>query len=133
VPPEQRVRAWRPAIPGVAEVLHARFVDHAYPVHTHDTWTLLIVDDGAIRYDLDRHSHGTSAPTSRCSRRTYPTTGGPRPGGASASGCCTSTTTVLGEELVGAAASGPSVRDPVLRQRIHQLHASLADPSATAS
>ena len=35
-------------------MFHARWADHAYPVHTHDTWTLLIVDDGVIGYDLDR-------------------------------------------------------------------------------
>src|ERR1700712_30288 len=50
--------AWRPALPGVAEVLHAHFTDHAYPMHAHDSWTLLIVDDGAVRYDLDRHERG---------------------------------------------------------------------------
>ena len=43
-----RLRAWRPEVPGVAEVLHAYFPDHAYPLHTHDTWTLLIVDTGAV-------------------------------------------------------------------------------------
>lgn len=31
--------------------------NHAYPAHTHDTWTLLLVDDGLIGYDLDRHQH----------------------------------------------------------------------------
>ena len=55
---EARVSAWRPAVPGIAEVFHARFFTHAYPLHTHDTWTLLIVDDGMVRYDLDRHEHG---------------------------------------------------------------------------
>jgi AraC-like DNA-binding protein len=49
------IRAWKPPIPGVREVLHARFTDHAYPLHTHDAWTLFIVDDGAVRYDLGRH------------------------------------------------------------------------------
>ena len=29
-----------------------------YPPHTHDAWTLFIVDEGAIRYDLDRHARG---------------------------------------------------------------------------
>lgn len=52
------VRAWRPAVPGIMEVFHAHFTDHAYPMHVHDSWTLLIVDDGAVRYDLDRHEHG---------------------------------------------------------------------------
>ena len=47
-----------PDVPGVAEVFHAQFTDHAYPLHTHDTWTLLIVDDGVVRFDLDRHEHG---------------------------------------------------------------------------
>ncbi len=53
-----RIRAWRPDVPGVAEVLHAHFPDHAYPLHTHDTWALLVVETGLIRYDLDRHEHG---------------------------------------------------------------------------
>ncbi|MFD1716857.1 AraC family transcriptional regulator [Georgenia deserti] len=52
-----QVRAWNPAVPGVAEVLHAHWDDHAYPPHTHETWTLLVVDDGLIGYGLDRHEH----------------------------------------------------------------------------
>lgn len=54
-----RVAAWRPTIPGVAEVFHAHMVDHAYPMHIHDTWTVLLVDQGAISFDLDRHRVGT--------------------------------------------------------------------------
>ena len=57
-----RVRAWRPQVAGVAEVLHAQWRDHAYPAHTHGTWTLLLVDDGLIGYELDRH--GYTAPRS---------------------------------------------------------------------
>ena len=56
--PGEWVRAWRPAVPGIREVFHARFVDHAYPPHTHDTWTVFIVDEGAIRYDLDARHRG---------------------------------------------------------------------------
>ena len=103
--------AWRPAVPGIIEVFHARFTDHAYPEHTHDTWTLLIVDEGAIRYDLDRHEHGALrtgvtllpphvAHDGRSATRT-----------ASASGCCTSTPTVLDPALVGAAVDTPEPRD----------------------
>jgi AraC-like DNA-binding protein len=51
------VRAWEPGVPGVREVLHATFRDHAYPAHTHDAWTLLLIDDGAVRYGLDREQH----------------------------------------------------------------------------
>lgn len=57
MPDGSAVRAWRPEIDGVHEVLHARFTDHAYPSHAHHVWTVLIVDDGVIGYDLDRHDH----------------------------------------------------------------------------
>lgn len=53
------LRAWRPRVPGVVEVLHAHFPQHAYPMHTHDAWTVLIVDTGVVRYDLERHEHST--------------------------------------------------------------------------
>lgn len=49
----ERVRAWRPDVPGVHEVLHAEFVEHAYPAHTHDEWTLLLIDAGEVSYGLD--------------------------------------------------------------------------------
>ena len=52
-----------PAVPGIAEVFHARFTEHAYPMHVHDAWTLLIVDDGAVRYELDRHERGAARHT----------------------------------------------------------------------
>lgn len=55
-----RVTAWHPRVPGVAEVLHARFTDHAYPMHSHDSWTLLIVDSGTVRYELGRAAHATT-------------------------------------------------------------------------
>ncbi|MDP3949019.1 AraC family transcriptional regulator [Microbacterium sp.] len=51
------IRAWQPAVPGVREVLHASFEDHAYPMHAHDDWTVLLIDSGAVSYDLDRARH----------------------------------------------------------------------------
>jgi AraC-like DNA-binding protein len=59
--PTPSIRAWRPDVPGVAEVLHAHFPQHAYPMHVHDTWTVLLVDAGTVRYDLERHEHATSS------------------------------------------------------------------------
>jgi AraC-like DNA-binding protein len=46
----------RPQVPGVREALRAHFPSrsHAYPLHTHDTWTLMVIDDGAVFYHLDR-------------------------------------------------------------------------------
>src|SRR5258708_13262402 len=55
---DTRVRAWRPEVPGVVEVFHARMTSHVYPMHAHESWTLLIVDDGMVRYDLHRREHG---------------------------------------------------------------------------
>ncbi|MGJ9411466.1 AraC family transcriptional regulator [Aeromicrobium sp. CF4.19] len=57
----ERVRAWRPAVPGVAEVLHAHFTEHAYPAHTHDHWTVLLVDTGGVDYLLGRDGHRAPA------------------------------------------------------------------------
>jgi AraC-like DNA-binding protein len=63
LPESCRVVAWRPAVPGIAEVFHARIADYRYPRHCHDTWTVLIVDNGAIRYDLDTRHHGAVGQT----------------------------------------------------------------------
>lgn len=35
------------------EALHARFVDHAYIPHSHPTWTVAVVHDGAARFEVD--------------------------------------------------------------------------------
>lgn len=50
------VHAWHPSVPAVREVYHATF-DHAYPMHAHDGWTVMIVDSGAVSYDLHRTGH----------------------------------------------------------------------------
>ncbi|SEP51791.1 AraC family transcriptional regulator [Amycolatopsis saalfeldensis] len=122
------VSAWRPQVPGIAEVFHARFVGHAYPVHTHDTWTLLIVDDGAIRYDLDRHHHGalgtavTLLPPNVAHDGRAATSHGFR------KRVLYLDADVLGEDLIGAAVDRPSLADGLLRTRVHQLHQTLANP-----
>lgn len=120
--------AWRPAVPGVAEVFHARFPDHAYPMHTHDTWALLLVDAGAVSYDLDRHPHGAlpslvtllpphvahdgkaASPAGFRKRVLYLDAG------------------VFGPDLVGRAVDAPGMRDPALRDRISRLHGALSVP-----
>jgi hypothetical protein len=48
------IEAWAPRMPMIREVFHAHLVDYAYPSHCHETWAVLIVDEGAIQYDLDR-------------------------------------------------------------------------------
>ena len=115
------VRAWRPRLAGVAEVLHAEWRDHAYPAHTHDTWTLLIVDDGLIGFDLDRHGHavhragvtllpphvvhdGRPATARGFRKRVVYLDGG-----------------VLDEALIGAAVDAPFIEDAELREHVSRL------------
>ena len=120
-----RVTAWQPRLPGVREVLHARFVDHAYPSHTHDAWTLLIVDDGVIRYDLDRHEHGAVGETVTLLPPGVPHDGrSVRPEGFRKRVVYLESG-VLDPGLVGAAVDRPELRDGILRDRVHRLHAAL--------
>jgi AraC-like protein len=53
--PRVRLRPWAPAVAGIREVLHADLPPGAreYPMHAHDTWTLLLVDRGVVRYHLE--------------------------------------------------------------------------------
>ncbi|GGN25878.1 AraC family transcriptional regulator [Streptomyces fuscichromogenes] len=124
----QEVTAWRPLVPGVTEVFHARFTEYAYPMHVHDAWTLLIVDDGAVRYDLDRHEHGTPGDTVSLLPPHVPHNGSPATAGGFRKRVVYLDGTLLGEDLIGAAVDGPDLRDPLLRQRVGLLHSALARP-----
>jgi AraC-like DNA-binding protein len=126
--PSESVRAWRPEVPGVAEVFHARFVSHAYPAHTHDTWTLLIVDDGAIRYDLEQHHHGAVGATVTLLPPHVPHDGRSATQDGFRKRVVYLDTTVLPADLIGSAASQPELPDALLRDRVARLHASLASP-----
>jgi len=125
-----RVTAWRPAVAGIAEVFHARYVDHAYPMHTHDVWTLLLIDTGAVRYDLDRRgrSHGA-----------VPAALTLLPPGVAHDGRAATPhgfrkrvlyldEWVLDADLVGPAVDAPSIADVTLRHRVAALHEALAHP-----
>lgn len=126
--PGTEVRAWRPAVAGITEVLHAHFTDHAYPVHTHDTWDLMILDDGAVDFALDRRRHGASD----ASRVVLLPPGVPHDGRTvDAAGfrkrVLYLSTDVLPERLAGQAVDVPVLGDALLRRRIHQLHGALRD------
>ncbi|GIF76155.1 AraC family transcriptional regulator [Asanoa siamensis] len=124
----QRLRAWRPAVPGIAEVLHARFVTHAYPPHTHDAWTLLVVDDGAIRYDLDRHGHGAVADQVTLLPPDVPHDGRAATPGGFVKRVVYLDADVVGRDLTGAAVDHPALADPLLRRRVTELHRVLDGP-----
>ncbi|MFF3939230.1 helix-turn-helix transcriptional regulator [Streptomyces phaeofaciens] len=122
----QEVSAWRPRVPGVVEVFHAHFTGYAYPMHVHDAWTLLIVDDGAVRYDLDRHEHGTPHDTVTLLPPHVPHNGSPVDPRGFRKRVLYLDAGVLGEDLIGPAVDAPDLRDPVLRRRVGQLHSALA-------
>ncbi|PZF80652.1 helix-turn-helix transcriptional regulator [Jiangella anatolica] len=124
----ERVRAWRPDVPGLAEVFHARFTRHAYPAHTHTAWTLLIVDDGAIRFDLDRHHHGAAGSAVTLLPPHVPHDGRAATPAGFHKRVLYLDPGVLGEELIGAAVDHPTFADRRLRQRVHQLHRALEEP-----
>lgn len=120
--------AWRPGVPGVVEVFHAHFTEHAYPMHVHDAWTLLIVDDGAVRYDLDRREHGTPHDTVSLLPPQVPHNGSPATAHGFRKRVLYLDLTQLDESFIGPAVDGPDLADPLLRARVAQLHAALAHP-----
>jgi AraC-like DNA-binding protein len=124
------VRAWAPRVPGIAEVFHAWFTDHAYPEHTHDTWTLLVVDEGAIRYDLDRHEHGALRPGVTLLPPHVAHTGRAATPHGFRKRVLYLDTEVLDAAFTGQAVDAPALADPLLRRRVHQLHRVLEAPAA---
>ncbi|MFJ9887763.1 AraC family transcriptional regulator [Streptomyces sp. NPDC091287] len=124
----QEVAAWRPAVAGVVEVFHARFTEHAYPMHVHDAWTLLIVDDGAVRYDLDRRVRGTPDGTVSLLPPGVPHNGSPATTDGFRKRVLYLDMTHLDAGLVGPAVDTPDLADPLLRTRVGRLHTALADP-----
>ncbi|MFI0812650.1 AraC family transcriptional regulator [Streptomyces echinatus] len=122
----QEVTAWRPRVAGITEVFHARFTEYAYPMHVHDAWTLLIVDAGAVRYDLDRHEHGTPHDTVSLLPPHVPHNGSPATPGGFRKRVVYLDGSLLGDELIGPAVDTPDLRDPVLRLRVGKLHSALA-------
>lgn len=122
------VRAWRPGVPGVAEVFHARFTAHAYPMHVHDAWTLLIVDAGAVRYDLGRREHGTPDGTVTLLPPHVPHNGAAATAYGFRKRVVYLEPAELPATLIGSAVDAPDLVDPLLRQRIGQLHAAFARP-----
>ena len=109
-------------MPGVTEVFHARFVDHAYPAHAHSTWTLFIVDDGAIRYDLDRHPHGSDPSMVTLLPPHVVHDGRPATGRGFRKRVLYLDGGVFGEHLIGSAVDRPIIDDPLLRRRISAVH-----------
>jgi AraC-like DNA-binding protein len=121
-PGYDQVRAWKPAVPGIREVFHARFAEHVYPAHSHDTWTLLVVDDGAVRYDLDRQPHGTGRHEVTVLPPHVVHDGRPATSHGFRKRVIYLDAEVIGEHLVGASVDRPDLADPALRRAVDAVH-----------
>ena len=125
MPDPLAAHAWRPAVAGVREVFHARFPDHAYPPHTHSVWTLFVVDDGAVRYDLEGRNH-VAAPTMLSVLPPHLVHDGrPATGDGYTMRVLYLEPDVFGEELVGPAVDRPIVTIGGLGARLDRLHSAL--------
>ena len=124
------MRAWRPAVAGIDEVFHARFVDHAYPLHTHDRWAVIIVDDGGIRFDLDRHHLGATGPTVTVLPPHVAHDGRASTPAGFRKRVLYVDETVLPDDRIGPAVDGPTLTDPDLRLALDGLHRALAGDGA---
>jgi AraC-like DNA-binding protein len=129
--PHEWVRAWKPAVPGIHEVFHARFVDHVYPRHTHDTWTVFILDEGAIAYDLETKHRGAAG-----ARVTILPPHVVHDGRAAGEMGYRKRvlylgTDVLHERLIGRAVDDPDIEDRAIFGGLRSLHRVLSDPGET--
>jgi AraC-like DNA-binding protein len=115
-------------VPGIHEVFHARFVDHAYPPHTHDTWTIFIVDEGAIQYDLEARHRGAAGPLVTILPPHVVHDGRAATGAGFRKRVLYVGTEVLNERMIGRAVDAPDIDDPGLAREIAALHRSLEDP-----
>ncbi|MGD0067021.1 MAG: type II toxin-antitoxin system prevent-host-death family antitoxin [Streptosporangiaceae bacterium] len=125
---DTRVRAWRPEVPGVVEVFHAHMISHVYPMHTHEAWTLLIVDDGMVRYDLHRHEHGALDQVITLLPPQVPHNGRAATSAGFGKRVVYLDLSHVPASLIGPAVDQPLLSDPLLRQRIHELHHVLGQP-----
>lgn len=118
----------RPNVPGVVEVFHTHMLGHAYPMHTHAAWTLLVLDSGLVRYDLGRHEHGALERTVTLLPPHVPHNGTP----TSAQGLRKRVVYLeparIGTDLVDRSVDRPALDDAALRRRVHALHRALLEP-----
>ncbi len=115
-------------VAGVHEVFHARFVDYAYPPHLHDAWTVFIVDDGWIRYDLERRHRGAGGERVTILPPRVVHDGRAAGGGGFRKRVLYLGTEVLDERLSGRAVDRPDVHEPAVRRAVHALHRALGEP-----
>lgn len=120
--------ALRPGVEGVTEVFHTHMRRHAYPMHTHRSWTLLIIDSGTVRYDLGRHEHGALDRTVTLLPPDVPHNGTPVTEQGLRKRVLYLEPEQIDPGLVGRSVDHPMFDDLLLRNRIHLLHGALLRP-----
>lgn len=123
------MRAWHPAVPSLREAYHA-WLDHAYPMHTHDDWTVMLLDDGAVAYDVDHADHLATTAVLTLLPPGIPHDGRPAVEGHSyRKRVLYLDAEWLPERAQGFAARQPTLTAPGLLAAAQQVHAALREPS----
>ena len=124
----EQVRAWRPDLPGVSEVLHAHFTEHSYPAHVHDQWTVLLVDAGGVDYTLDRTRRQAVAGQVTVLPPHVSHDGRSASPGGFDKRVLYVDERWLPDRLTGSAVAAPSLADATLARAVSALHATLSGP-----
>jgi AraC-like DNA-binding protein len=125
---DRTVSAWRPEVPAITEVFHANFRRHAYPIHTHTVWTLLILDEGVLTFDVERRNHVTVRSEVVLLPPHVPHDGRTAAPQGFRKRVIYLTEDVLDANLIGSATERPAMTDALLWDRIARLHDALAHP-----
>src|SRR5690349_20121073 len=97
-------------------------------MHTHDCWTLLIVDDGTVRYGADRRHPGALGYWVTLLPPHVPLDGRAATPAGFTKRLLYLDATVLDYALAGRAVDEPTLTDPLLHRRVGQVHRALAGP-----
>ena len=129
IPASCEVVAWRPPVSGIAEVFHAHLVDYRHPIHCHDTWTVCILDEGAIGYELAGRHRDADRQAVTILPPGVPHNGYPaaRQGSFRERNLYLESD-FLPEALIGSTADASTFEDPELWVAISRLHDCLARP-----
>ena len=124
------VHAWAPTLPGLSEVLHAEFVDHRYPRHSHGSWTVLLLDEVGVDFRLDGRPRRAD-PSRVTVLPPFVAHDGRAadPGRGFRKRVLYLEHALLPEQMIGRLVDEPSLADPVLRSALSVFHRRLVGSS----
>lgn len=113
-------------------MLHAWFPPgaHGYPPHTHDTWTVLVVDRGSVGYHLHRDEHTTADRAVTLLPPGIPHDGRDLTRAGFRKRVLYLEPETLPRAVTGLAAARPTVHVPEVRRSVERLHPLLGGPPA---